>query len=151
MVKKSYIIEYIPNDFIEAFNPEVTVSLSLIQLVSIVFVLVNNMFSEDIIGALALVLFPITIFLLLIIIMFLISRYKLIFNYKEMKFIKRTLFNKKIYNLNELKIETKYIKCVADDKNILKVFISFEDKIICKIDAASFEQATGFKVDSILD
>lgn len=150
-MKKYHVIQYKPNNFKDIFDPEFTVTFTIIQLGSIIFTLVNNMFVEDLIGALAFVLFPIVIFSICLFVMFLLSRYKLTFDYKTMKFIKQTAFKRKTYDLNQLKIEKKYIKCTSNNQDLLKIFISTEEKIICKIDAKSFEKTTGFNVDSILE
>ena len=74
-----------------------------------------------------------------------------IHNYKKMKFTKQTIFKRKTYDLNQLKIEKKHIKCAGNNPDLLKIFISNDDKPICKIDANSFEKKTGFNVDSILE
>ena len=150
-MKKYYVIQYMPNNFKDIFDPEFTVTFTIIQLGSIIFTLVNNMFVEDLIGALAFVLSPIVIFSIGLLVMFLLSRYKLTFDYKKMKFTKQTIFKRKTYDLNQLKIEKKYIKCAGNNPDLLKIFISNDDKLICKIDANSFEKKTGFNVDSILE
>ena len=150
-MKKCYVIQYKPNNFKDIFNPEFTVTFTIIQLGSIIFTLVNNMFVEDLIGALAFVLFPIVIFLIGLLVMLLLSRYKLTFNYKTMKFIKQTAFKRKMYDLNRLKMEKKYMKSVGNNRDLLKIYISIEEKTICKIDANSFKKKTGFNVESILE
>ena len=150
-MKKYYVIQYKPNSFKDIFDPEFTVTFTIIQLGSVIFTLVNNMFAEDLIGALAFVLFPIVIFSICLLVMFLLSRYKLTFDYKKMKFTKQTIFKRKTYDLNQLKIEKKYTKCAGNNPGLLKIFISNDDKTICKIDANSFEKKTGFNVDSILE
>ena len=150
-MKKHYVIQYKPNNFKDIFAPEFTVTFTIVQLGSIIFTLVNNMFVEDLIGALAFVLFPIVIFSIGMLVMFLLSLYKLTFDYKTMKFIKQTVFKRKTYDLNQLKIENKYIKCAGNNPDLLKIYISIEGKTICKIDANSFEKKTGFNVESILD
>lgn len=150
-MKKYYVIQYKPNNFKDIFDLEFTVTFTIIQLGSIIFTLVNNMFVEDLIGALAFVLFPIVIFSIGLLVMFLLSRYKLTFDYKKMKFRKQTIFKRKTYDLNQLKIEKKYIKCAGNNPDLLKIFISNDDKPICQIDANSFEKKTGFNVDSILE
>ena len=109
------------------------------------------MFVEDLIGALAFVLFPIVIFSIGMLVMFLLSRYKLTFDYKTMKFIKQTVFKRKTYDLNQHKIENKYTKYAGNKPDLLKIYISIEGKTICKIDANSFEKKTGFNVETILD
>ena len=150
-MKKYYVIQYKSNKFKDIFDPEFTVTFTIIQLGSVIFTLVNNMFAEDLIGALAFVLFPIVILSICLLVMFLLSRYKLTFDYKKMKFTKQTIFKRKTYDLNQLKIEKKYIKCAGNNPDLLKIFISNDDKPICKIDANSFEKKTGFNVDSILE
>lgn len=150
-MKKCYVIQYKPNNFKDIFNPEFTVTFTIIQLGSIIFTLVNNMFVEDLIGALAFVLFPIVIFLIGLLVMLLLSRYKLTFNYKTMKFIKQTAFKRKTYDLNRLKMEKKYMKSAGNKPDLLKIYVSIEEKTICKIDANSFKKKTGFNVESILE
>lgn len=109
------------------------------------------MFIEDLIGALALVLFPIIIAFPILIIMFFFSRFILIFDYKETKFIKKTMFYKKVYDLNKIEIEKQYNKCIGDKKDIIKVLIKFNGKILAKINVISFENITGFDINSILE
>ena len=150
-MKKYYIINYQPNKFKASLDPEFTISFAGGQIFSIIFTLANNMFVEDLIGALTFILFPITLFTIFLFAMFLLSRFKLTFNYKEMKFIKRTIFTKKTYNMNKLKFEQKYITCKANNQDLLKIFILFEGDLIAKIDANSFENVTGFKIDAILE
>jgi hypothetical protein len=150
-MKKYFVIKYKPYNFKDVFDAEFVVPFILIQVGLIVFTLVKNMFIEDLIGALALVLFPIIIAFPILIIMFFFSRFILIFDYKETKFIKKTMFYKKVYDLNKIEIEKQYIKCMGNNKDIIKVLIKFNGKILAKINAISFENITGFDINSILE
>lgn len=150
-MKKYFVIKYKPYNFKDIFDAEFVVPFILVQVVLIVFTLVKNMFIEDLIGALAFVLFPIIIVFPILIIMFFFSRFILIFDYKEMKFIKKTMFYKKVYDLNKIEIEKQYIKCMGNNKDIIKVLIKFNGKILAKINAISFENITGFDINSILE
>lgn len=150
-MKKYFVIKYKPYNFKDIFDAEFVVPFILVQVGLIVFTLVKNMFIEDLIGALAFVLFPIIIVFPILIIMFFFSRFILIFDYKEMKFIKKTMFYKKVYDLNKIEIEKQYIKCMGNNKDIIKVLIKFNGKILAKINAISFENITGFDINSILE
>ena len=150
-MKKYFVIKYKPYNFKDVFDAEFVVPFILIQVGLIVFTLVKNMFIEDLIGALALVLFPIIIAFPILIIMFFFSRFILIFDYKETKFIKKTMFYKKVYDLNKIEIEKQYNKCIGDKKDIIKVLIKFNGKILAKINVISFENITGFDINSILE
>lgn len=150
-MKKYFVIKYKPYNFKDIFDAEFVVPFILVQVGLIVFTLVKNMFIEDLIGALAFVLFPIIIVFPILIIMFFFSRFILIFDYKEMEFIKKTMFYKKVYDLNKIEIEKQYIKCMGNNKDIIKVLIKFNGKILAKINAISFENITGVDINSILE
>ena len=150
-MKKYFVIKYKPYNFKDIFDAEFVVPFILIQVGLIVFTLVKNMFIEDLIGALAFVLFPIIIVFPILIIMFFFSRFILIFDYKETKFIKKTMFYKKVYDLNKIEMAKQYIKCMGNNKDIIKVLIKFNGKILAKIDVISFENITGFDINSILE
>lgn len=150
-MKKYFVIKYKPYNFKDIFDAEFVVPFILVQVGLIVFTLVKNMFIEDLIGALALVLFPIIIVFPILIIMFFFSRFILIFDYKEIKFIKKTMFYKKVYDLNKIEIEKQYNKCIGNNKDIIKVLIKFNGKILAKINVISFENITVFDINSILE
>lgn len=150
-MKKYFVIKYKPYNFKDIFDAEFVVPFVIIQVGAIVFTLVKNMFVEDLIGALAFVLFPIIITFSILLIMLCFSRFTLIFDYKEMKFIKKTVFIKKIYDLNEIEMEKQHIKCMGNNPDIIKVLIKFNGKIISKINVNSFENITGFDINSILE
>ena len=150
-MKKYLVIKYKPYNFKDIFDAEFVVPFILIQVGVIVFTLVKNMFVEDLIGALAFVLFPIIIAFPILIIMFCFSRFILIFDYKEMKFIKKAMFYKKVYDLNKIEMAKQHIKCIGNNKDIIKVLIKFNGKIIAKINVNFFENITGFDINSILE
>lgn len=111
------------------------------------------MFVEDLIGAIAFCVFPIVIFCLMSMVWLPFCMYKLTFDYINMKFIKKTLFNKKIYDLNEIDI---YIyketdKFIDNNASILNIIISYKDEKICKFNGIAFEQITGFSINHILN
>lgn len=146
MCKKQFKIEYQSWKFGDnPYEIEFIIVFILVQLGSLIFVLVNNMFVEDLIGALAFVLMPATCFVIYLLV-FLLSRCELTFDYQNMQLVKKKLFVKKIYDLNKIKT-----KRMGNHPVFFKVYLYFGDKLICKIDSCTFENNTGFTVDYILN
>ena len=95
MCKKQFKIEYQSWKFGDnPYEIEFIIGFILVQLGSLIFVLVNNMFVEDLIGALAFVLMPATLFVIYLLV-FLLLRCKVTFDYQNMQLVKKKLFVKK--------------------------------------------------------
>ena len=61
------------------------------------------------------------------------------------------MFYKKVYDLNKIEMAKQHIKCIGNNKDIIKVLIKFNGKIIAKINVNFFENITGFDINSILE
>lgn len=109
------------------------------------------MFVEDLVGAIALGFFPIMIFGLCSLVWLPFCCFKLVFDYKQMIFIKKNIFYKKVYSLNEIDIKKEYLKSGGINTNIPMIIISYNDKKLCEINGESFEQITKFSINHILD
>ena len=150
-MKKNFVIVYKPNKFSAILDPEFIIPVIILQILSLAFTIFKNMFVEDLVGAIALGFFPIIIFGLGSLVWLPFCCFKLVFDYKQMIFIKKNIFYKKVYSLNEIDIKKEYRKSGGTNTNIPMIIISYNDKKLCKINGESFEQITKFSINHILD
>jgi hypothetical protein len=94
-VKKNFVIVYKPNKFSAILDPEFIIPVIILQIFSLAFTLFKNMFVEDLVGAIALGFFPIMIFGLGSLVWLPFCCFKLVFDYKQMIFIKKIFSIKK--------------------------------------------------------
>jgi len=150
-MKKNFVIVYKPNKFSAILDPEFIIPVIILQIFSLAFTLFKNMFVEDLVGAIALGFFPIMIFGLGSLVWLPFCCFKLVFDYKQMIFIKKNIFYKKVYSLNEIDIKKEYRKSGGTNTNIPMIIISYNDKKLCEINGESFEEITKFSINHILD
>ena len=150
-MKKNFVIVYKPNKFSAILDLKFIIPVIILQILSLAFTIFKNMFVEDLVGAIALGFFPIMIFGLCSFVWLPFCCFKLVFDYKQMIFIKKTIFYKKVYSLNEIDIKKEYRKNGGTNTNIPMIIISHNDKKLCKINGETFEQITKFSINHIVD
>lgn len=149
-MKKEFKIEYYPYKDITNYFLQATILSIILELGLLIFVILMEMFSNDLIGSIAFLLLPIAFYILFLLSVFILTRYKITIDYKGNSLLVKKPLSKKKYILSDVTIKKQYVKCSFNNPDLLFLIFIYSNKKILKIDALNFENNTNFKIEDII-
>lgn len=149
---RRYKIIYKPYNDVFEYLSEGFLFCGLAEIGLLIFVLVNQMFKEDIIGAFGFILLPVVACLFLLISGLILKIKKLEINYIDNVINYRGIFKRFCYSLDEISFLKKVINNTnTNDLIITIVYVIYKDKKIYKFNGSDFEAKTSFNVNSLIN
>lgn len=150
MIKK-YTIDIYPHISLKDYIGEVALNLGVLDIGLLVLMLINKMLINDTFAAIVFLSFPVCIFLIYLLNVFIFTKVKISIDYINDKFIKRGVFKTKTYELKDIKIKKEFDnESNPIHETTCQVVIYYKQKKIYKFNAVAFENQTNFQVSSIL-
>ena len=150
MIKK-YTIDIYPHIALKDYIGEVALNLGVLDIGLLVLMLINKMLINDTFAAIVFLSFPVCIFLIYLLNVFIFTKVKISIDYINDKFIKRGIFKTKTYELKDIKIKKEfyYLSNPTIQTSAMLVFY-YNNKVIFKANAEGFEKETNHNSDDVL-
>lgn len=150
MIKK-YTIDIYPHISLKDYIGEVALNLGVLDIGLLVLMLINKMLINDTFAAIVFLSFPVCIFLIYLLNVFIFTKVKISIDYINDKFIKRGVFKTKTYELKDIKIKKEFdnLSNPTVQTSAMLVFY-YNNKVIFKVNAEGFEKETNHKSDDVL-
>lgn len=140
-MEKSYKIEYYPFSDINKYTLEVHLSFIGIIGFLIVFSLIHNVFTEDLFSGIIMFIFPVILYVIILIQPRLLKKVRITFDYINDQFIYKSIFKLKEYKLSLLEISKK--------ENF--IYINYNKKNVCVINEIDLENKTRFNYSNLIN
>ena len=149
---RRYKIIYKPYNDVFEYLFEGFVFCGLAEIGLLIFVLVNQMFKKDIIGAFGFILLPVVACLFLLISGLILNIKKLEINYSDNIIKYRRIFKRFSYSLDEISFDKKLVRNFNSGEIILTiVYVIHKNKRVLKFNGSDFEDKTGFTIENVIN
>ena len=140
-MEKRYKIDYYPFSEMNKYTLEIHLPFIGIIGILIVFSLIHNVFTEDLFSGIIMFIFPVTLYVIILIQLRLLKKVKITFDYINDLFIYKSIFKLKEYKLSLLEI--------SKEENF--IYIKHNKKNICVINEIDLENKTRFNYSNLIN